>query len=287
MKLQQIVERHREEVLSRWLLAQRSTRTGQLMSSKDLEQQCRNFINTLINSPSRDGEVAAELNDVAVDLSRTRAIQGFSPAETAAFILSLKESVLPALEEDLRGDPRDLAEEIRDGNRFLDLVAMRTFEAYVQTREELIRQQASAIGELSTPVVEVWDGILLIPLIGVVDTERSKQIMESLLTKIVETSSSVVLIDITGVAVVDTAVAKHLLQTIQAIKLLGAEGIICGIAPRVAQTLVHLGVDLGNVVTRATLAKGLKLALAKNSPAHESRSKKPIPRAVGEADGIG
>lgn len=282
MNISQVIDSHREAVLNRWMAAQQQTRTGQLMSSQDLEQQCRNFINAFVDSPSTNGEIPGQLNDMVVELSRARAIQGFSPAETAAFILSLKDSVVPVLEEDLGDDPRGLIEQVRDANRFFDRVALRTFEAYVQAREELIRQQAIAITELSTPVVEVWDGIVLVPLIGVVDTGRSKQIMEALLTKIVETSSSVVLIDITGVPLVDTAVAKHLLQTIQAVKLLGAESIICGISPRVAQTIVHLGVDLGNVVTRATLAKGLQLALLKSRQPSESRSR-PLPRAIEEA----
>lgn len=267
MDFRQILQEDRDAILQRWIAAQRGTRADQLMSGKDLTAEAGTFLQALTQHPPTNGDVPPAVGDLAATLSRTRAIQGFTPAETAAFVLSLKDALLPSLERELAREPRQLAQQVLESNRFIDRLAVTTFEAFVTAREEVIRQQAKAIGELSTPVVELWEGILLLPVVGVLDTERSQQIMETLLGKIVETGADVVLMDITGVPLVDTAVARHILQTVEAAKLLGAETIICGISSRVAQTVVHLGVDLGTVVTRSSLAKGLKLAMTKTGGA--------------------
>lgn len=261
MGFQQILQEDREAILERWIAAQRSTRAGQLMSGKDLAGEAGAFLQTLVQHAPANGELPVLVEELVATLSRSRAIQGFTPTETAHFVLSLKEALLPSLERELARDPSQLARQVLEANRYLDLLAVKTFEAFVTAREEIIRQQGRAISELSTPVVELWEGIVLLPIVGVVDTERSQQIMEALLGKIVDTGAEVVLMDITGVPLVDTAVARHLLQTVEAAKLLGAQTIISGVSARVAQTVVQLGVELGDVVTRSSLAKGLKLAM--------------------------
>jgi rsbT co-antagonist protein RsbR len=260
VNLAQLISRHESAILQRWVAEQAQTRTGQLMSTAEIERESRSILQALAK-PNADGTISNDATDSLSTLSRSRAIQGFTPAETAMFVFSLKTAVLPSLQAEVN-DSRQLTKEVLDMNREVDALGLSTFEAFVSGREEVIRQQSAAIADMSTPVVQIWDGVLLLPIVGVIDTERSQQMMEAMLSKIVATGSSVVLIDITGVAVVDTAVARHLLQTIQSARLLGAEAIVCGISARVAQTIVHLGVDLPDVTTCATLARGLKQALS-------------------------
>lgn len=134
-------------------------------------------------------------------------------------------------------------------------------EVFQKSREETIQRQQQEMLELSTPVVKLWDGILALPLIGTLDSARTQIVMESLLAKIVETGCEVAILDITGVLTVDTLVAQHLLKTVAAARLMGADCIISGIRPQIAQTIVHLGVDLSTVVTKATMAEAFQVAL--------------------------
>ena len=263
--LADLIAQHERDIVEAYLAAHQSSRAAQLMNAAELRRQITMIVSQFRQGASYqpDDPTYGPLRETLVNISRTRALQGFTPSETATFIFSLKDVLAPYLQRSLSQDALELARQTLALNRLLDAFGLLTFETYVQSREAVIREQSSAILELSTPVVELWDEILAVPLIGSVDTARTQQIMESLLTRIVETGASTVIIDITGVPVVDTAVAKHLLQTIAAARLLGAEAVIVGISARIAQTLVHLGVDLSEVVTRTTMAKGLEYALAR------------------------
>ena len=256
-----MIQAHREEVGAAWLAA-REGRFGNL-NDKDYQQHAERVLNDLAQVHGDwDGAGFAALKEHLAELSRAAALRGATPSETATLIFSLKDALGPVTR--LGMTDGSLTWETADGiNRLIDSMGLHTFETFVAGREAMIREQQRSIMELSTPVVELWHGILALPVVGTVDSVRTQQIMENLLQRIVDTGAQMVLIDITGVPVVDTTVAKHLLQTVTATRLLGAEAILVGISPRIAQTLVHLGVDLGAVTTRATLARGLELALTK------------------------
>src|SRR5205085_2674502 len=179
----------------------------------------------------------------------------------AQFILSLKQPVFQALLKDAGRDAGALSAETWAATELLDKLALFTTETYIRTREELISRQQQDMLELSTPVVKLWEGVLALPMIGTLDSARTQVVMESLLQRIVDTGSELAIIDITGVPTVDTLVAQHLLKTVTAIRLMGAECIISGVRPQIAQTIVHLGVDLQGVTTKATLADALALAM--------------------------
>jgi rsbT co-antagonist protein RsbR len=201
------------------------------------------------------------MRELLSDLSRTRARQGFSPIETATFVFSLKQSLFERLRAAIGKDADALADEVWRTTTLLDKLGLYTTEAYQKSREELIARQQQEVMELSTPVVELWKGVLALPLIGTLDSARTQVVMESLLTRIVETGAAIAILDITGVPTVDTLVAQHLLKTVAAARLMGAECIISGIRPQIAQTIVHLGVDLQSVITKATLADAFAIAL--------------------------
>jgi rsbT co-antagonist protein RsbR len=194
-------------------------------------------------------------------LSRGRALAGFSADETAAFIFSLKKPLFEALRHENQGDPRQFSEGFWAVSVLLDKLGLHTVKAFQRAREEVINRQQEELLELSTPVVKLWDGILALPMIGTLDSSRTQIVMESLLQKIVDTESQIAILDITGVPTVDTLVAQHLLKTVTALRLMGAECIISGVRPQIAQTIVHLGVDLQGVTTKANLADALALAL--------------------------
>jgi rsbT co-antagonist protein RsbR len=200
------------------------------------------------------------VRDLLADISRARAAQGFPPGETAMFILSLKQPLFTLLQREL-GDGAQLAGELWTASDVLDRLGLFTAEAYQRGREELIRRQQQDMLELSTPVVSLWEGILALPMIGTLDSARTQVMMETLLQRIVETGADIAILDITGVPTVDTLTAQHILKTVTAARLMGAECIISGIRPQIAQTIVHLGVDLGDVITKATLADAFRLAL--------------------------
>jgi len=198
------------------------------------------------------------------DLSRQRVLAGFSSDETATFIFSLKRPIFDALRQECAKDADKLANETWAASELVDKLGLHTIKTFQISREEVIGRQQTELLELSTPVVKLWDGILALPMIGTLDSARTQVVMESLLRKIVETESQIAIIDITGVPTVDTLVAQHLLKTVTAIRLMGADCIISGVRPQIAQTIVHLGVDLQGVTTKANLADALALALKRN-----------------------
>ncbi|WP_038168774.1 STAS domain-containing protein [Verrucomicrobium sp. BvORR106] len=198
------------------------------------------------------------------DLSRQRGRMGFTPTETALFVLSLKAPLTRLLREAHKDDPIKFIDEITVVGELLDKLGLYTMEVFLQSREEVIIRQQEDMLELSTPVVKLWDGIVALPIIGTLDSARTSVVMESLLQRIVETGSEIAIIDITGVPTVDTLVAQHLLKTVAAARLMGADCIISGIRPQIAQTMVHLAIDLSAVTTKATLAEALKTALQRN-----------------------
>jgi rsbT co-antagonist protein RsbR len=195
------------------------------------------------------------------ELSRSRARLGFTPSETAIFVLSLKKPLFDRLRREMGSDAQALADEMWRATMLLDRLALFTTEIFLKGREEVIVRGQRDMLELSTPVVELWDGVLALPLIGTLDSGRSSVVMENLLGRIVETGASIAILDITGVPTVDTLVAQHLLKTVAAARLMGAECILSGIRPQIAQTIVHLGVDLQDVMTKATLADAFAIAL--------------------------
>lgn len=198
------------------------------------------------------------------NLSASRAAQGTTAGSTSAFVLSLKQPLFAALQKELSTDSQGLVDAISEVTGMVDSMAQWTMDAYQRTREQLIARQQEELLELSTPVIKLWDGILAVPMIGTLDSNRTQLVMEALLQRIVETEATLAIIDITGVPTVDTLVAQHLLKTVTAIRLMGADCIISGIRPQIAQTIVHLGIDLQSVTSKATLADALALALKRN-----------------------
>jgi rsbT co-antagonist protein RsbR len=203
------------------------------------------------------------VRDQLEQVSVNRARQGFTPSETAMFVFSLKRPLFARLNQELAQDARALAVETWNATLLLDGLGLYTTEVYQKRREEVIIRQQHELLELSTPVVQLWEGVLGLPLIGTLDSNRTQIVMESLLQQIVDTKATVSIIDITGVPTVDTLVAQHLLKTVAAARLMGADCIISGIRPQIAQTIVHLGVDLGDVVTKSSLADALTVALSR------------------------
>jgi rsbT co-antagonist protein RsbR len=267
-RLASILREHEAHILADWITSlAKATRRG--LDRAEVEEQARAFVALLADAMSRDGagEIEgpawAKVREILAGLSTARARQGRPPSETATFIFSLKEPLFARLREEYRGDAEALAREMWTATLLLDKLGLLTTEAYQRTREDIIARQQREMLELSTPVVALWENILAVPLIGTLDSERTQVVMENLLQRIVDTGASIAIIDITGVPTVDTLVAQHLLKTVGAARLMGAECIISGIRPQIAQTIVHLGVDLGNVATKATLADALVLALAR------------------------
>ncbi|MER5407467.1 STAS domain-containing protein [Streptomyces sp. NPDC002769] len=208
------------------------------------------------------GEAFGEVRALLTELSRNRALQGFTPTETAVSVFALKE----VLEPSLAGAEGDLQAYLRFA-ALLDTLGLFTVEVYTRTREELISAQAEQLLELSTPVVKLWDGVIGVPLVGTLDSARTMVVMEKMLQALIDTGSEQAIIDITGVPAVDTEVAQHLLKTVVAARLMGAECTISGIRPQIAQTIVALGIDFGDIVTKATLADALRHALRRSGVA--------------------
>ncbi|MFJ7423846.1 STAS domain-containing protein [Streptomyces uncialis] len=204
-------------------------------------------------------EAFGEVRALLTELSRTRAQQGFTPTETAVSVFALKEVLEPALD----GKDSDVPAYLKFA-ALLDYLGLFTIEVYTRTREELISAQAEQLMELSTPVVKLWDGVIGVPLVGTLDSARTMVVMEKMLQALIDTGSEQAIIDITGVPAVDTEVAQHLLKTVVAARLMGAECTISGIRPQIAQTIVALGIDFGDIVTKATLADALRHALRRS-----------------------
>ena len=266
-RLPELLTKHEGPILERWVEEQLAT-TGHkrgLMSDAELREQSGEFLG-LVRQAAQTGGVDIEgapwtaVREFLGRISASRAVQGFSPAETAVFVFSLKQPVFEQLRRD-GGSTEGLFDEVWRTNLLIDRLGLYTTEVYQKGRERLILRQQEEMLELSTPVVKLWDGVLGLPMIGTLDSARTQVVMETLLQRIVETGASVAIIDITGVPTVDTLVAQHLLKTITAARLMGADCIISGIRPQIASTIVHLGVDLSDVITKATLADAFALAL--------------------------
>jgi rsbT co-antagonist protein RsbR len=267
-RLADIVSRHQPAILDQWMRLQLSaaTRRSDLIKEDELRDQSRQFLSGFVAALQKgridnvDGPEWAEVREALAALSSSRVRQGFTSSETATFVFSLKEPLFGRLREENAKDPAAWAEDTWAVSSLVDRLGLQTVEAFQKTREDVIRRQQEELIELSTPVVKVWDGILAVPLIGTLDSARTQVVMESLLQQIVDTGSAIAIIDITGVPTVDTLVAQHLLKTVAAARLMGADCIISGVRPQIAQTIVHLGVDLGDVITKPTLAHALSLA---------------------------
>jgi rsbT co-antagonist protein RsbR len=264
-RLPAILSESVKSVLHDWLVTLNASGDARLPAA-ELEAQCESIVTKLAQA-CRDGNLTdidapsfAALRDVLADLSRTRALQGFSPTETATFILSLKQPVFARLRTVLAAEPERQAIETLTISELIDALGLFMMETYQHAREEVIIRQQTKISELSTPVVKLWQGILALPLIGTLDSARTQVVMENLLDSIVRYEADIAIIDITGVPTVDTLVAQHLLKTVAAARLMGADCIISGIRPQIAQTMVHLGVEL-NVISKANLSDAFALAL--------------------------
>jgi rsbT co-antagonist protein RsbR len=263
------IRKHQAEILSSWLQEMPdSTRRSDLIGESEIRNQCSQFLRALEDG-SRDGDSAANLSasnwgamrDLLNDISRSRVQLGFTPSQVATFVFSVKKPIFSQLRRELSSDGQSLADETYRTSLLIDELGLYTTEIFQSSREEVIRAQQQEMLELSTPVVKLWEGILALPLIGTLDSARTQIVMETLLEEIVETGSSVAIIDITGVPTVDTLVAQHLIKTVTAARLMGADCIISGIRPQIAQTIVHLGVGLGDVTTKASLADAFLVAL--------------------------
>jgi rsbT co-antagonist protein RsbR len=266
--LQDILRTRQAEILAEWQARLRASGGdgGGRIREAELATQCRGFLTALAAATAAgggedvDAEAYGSVREILDDLSSSRAAQGFSPSETALFVFSLKEPLFRALQEAFAGDLDRLVSEIRRASVVLDRLGLHTTEAFQRSREEVILRQQQEIAELSTPVVVLWEGVLALPLIGTLDSSRTQVVMENLLQAIVDQEAEIAIIDITGVPTVDTLVAQHLLKTIAAARLMGADCVISGIRPQIAQTMVHLGVEL-SVVSKASLADAFALAL--------------------------
>jgi rsbT co-antagonist protein RsbR len=236
------------------------------MTRSELSEHSRRFLSVLrqsVSSGSLDihSPAWADARQLLEQLSAMRAQQGFSPSETATFLFSLKEALFEFACKRAAKDDRAAAADLLEINQLLDKLGLFTTEVFQSSREKVIIREQQELLELSTPVVTLWNGILALPVIGTRDSARTQVVMESLLQRVVETGASIAIIDITGVPTVDTMTAQHLLKTVAAARLMGADCIISGIRPQIAQTIVHLGVDLGTVITKATLADAFAVAL--------------------------
>jgi rsbT co-antagonist protein RsbR len=267
-RLAEILIKHESDLLADWTREQVAAlgAAASRIKEGELREQCSHFLRLLQEATqSGDADVKGpnwqHVRAMLGDVSRSRGLQGFSPSETATFVFSIKRPLFARLRREIGKDAEALAEETWQATLLLDQLGLYTTEVFQKSREDVILRQQQEMLELSTPVVKLWDGVLALPLIGTLDSARTQVVMESLLQKIVDSGAEVAIIDITGVPTVDTLVAQHLIKTVTAARLMGADCIISGIRPQIAQTIVHLGVDLGNVTTKAALADALLLAL--------------------------
>jgi rsbT co-antagonist protein RsbR len=273
-----LVSKNEAKLLSSWLESQISAgylRSGQVKED-DLKDHARRFLREFVQglkAGETDGEAWRPARQLLEEFSRERAIQGFTPSETATFVFSLKEPLFTLLRQQIKDDPQQLGDEIWTATKILDKLGLFTTEIYQQSRDAIIKRQSQELLELSTPVVELWDKIVALPLIGTLDSERTQTVMENLLNHIVKSGAEIAIIDITGVPAVDTLVAQHLIKTVSAARLMGADCIISGIRPQIAQTIVHLGLQL-DVVSKATMADAFALALRRTGQSiHSSAAK--------------
>ncbi|MEO5929183.1 MAG: STAS domain-containing protein [Candidatus Kapaibacterium sp.] len=270
-KIPDILAKYKADILTDWTrqqLESMASRRG-AMREGDITEQSTEFLNAFVEAAAGNltdlrSEKWDAAREVLAAVSRSRAKKGFTPSETAMFVFSLKQPILTRLRAEIGDDVDAVASEGWTVNEVLDRLGLFTMEVYQKGREEVIFRQQQELMELSTPVVSLWENVLALPLIGTLDSARTQVVMESLLQAIVKSGAAIAIIDITGVPTVDTLVAQHLLKTVAAARLMGADCIISGIRPQIAQTIVHLGVDLGDVITKATLADAFALALQRS-----------------------
>jgi rsbT co-antagonist protein RsbR len=280
LTLRTLLDAQESSVLAAWLRdLEQVEGLGGRISAADLDDQARQFLAGLkrgLTSGGTDprGPEFASLREILTEISGNRALQGFSPGETASFVFSFKQPMLQAVRAASGADVAQFVDVAWDLNQLIDQLGIFTFEMFQKTREEVILRQQREIAELSTPVVKLWDRVLALPLIGTLDSERTQVVMENLLQSIVDEGADIAIIDITGVPTVDTLVAQHLLKTVAAARLMGADCIVSGIRPQIAQTMVHLGVEL-NVVSKASLADAFAVALARTGKVVVTQKAKP------------
>ena len=267
-KIPEILQSDQAQLLTDWISEQMAAGIRKdLIKELELREECREFLDLFSAAVQQSNFTDIKstewrsVREMLGSISRSRSHKGFTPTETATFVFSLKQPLFSRLRLELADDSESLLEEIWSVTTLLDKLGLWTTESYQKAREEVILRQQEELMELSTPVVKLWDGILALPIIGTLDSARTQVMMESLLQKIVETGSEVAIIDITGVPTVDTLTAQHLLKTVTAARLMGADCILSGIRPQIAQTIVYLGVDLADVITKASLADAFLLAL--------------------------
>jgi rsbT co-antagonist protein RsbR len=269
-RLPDIIRAHEQQILADWMSRQMTSIASRrdLINESELRAQSRDFLAAFSRAvesggaENPDAGVWTTVRELLSRISRSRAQQGFTPSETATFVFSLKQPLLQQVFASTK-DVAELASEAWTVTTVVDALGLYTTEVHQKSREEVIARQQQEMLELSTPVITLWRGVLALPLIGTLDSARTQVVMESLLQRIVDTGSVIAILDITGVPMVDTLVAQHLLKTVAAARLMGADCIISGIRPQIAQTIVHLGVDLNAVITKATLADAFAVALSR------------------------
>lgn len=272
--LAEIISQNAESIRKEWIADMaKAVSRADLMSKTELDEQSRAILSAIVDGVRTSGPTNVEgagwdtARDLLRDISASRAKQGFSPSDVATFVLSLKQPLFSSIRGKYTNSQDRMFEAVWAATELLDRLALITAEAFIATREELISRQQQELLELSTPVVKLWDGILALPIIGTLDSSRTQVVMENLLQTVVATNSKFAIIDITGVPTVDTLVAQHLLKTITAARLMGAECIISGVRPQIAQTIVHLGINLEDVITKAKLSDAFALALQRSGRA--------------------
>ena len=273
-RISQMLQENEAAIGAEWLAQLEALAVrGTSATREQLRSHCQQFLATF-TAATRAGELENiehrswdDVRDLLAEISSTRARSGSTPSDTATFVFSLKQPVFARLREAFAADPQSLASASWTINTLLDKLGLYTIEVFQKTKDQIIVRQQQELLELSTPVVKLWNGILALPLIGTLDSARTQVVMENILQKIVDTGAVIAIIDITGVPTVDTLVAQHLMKTIAAARLMGADCIISGIRPQIAQTIVHLGVNLEDVITKATLADAFLVALERTGTA--------------------
>ena len=268
-RISALLASRRDEILNLWIKERLEADEfrDELISKKDLREQSRQVLDMLVQAVHDSGgsdfdhPAFDDLRHYLNEISHMRAVKGYTPLENATYILSLRNVVSPLLAEELEGNAEAVVSEMNYFTRLLDKLGLVMVENFIRSREEIIRQQRADMLELSTPVIKVWDKILTLPIIGTLDSRRAQMMMEALLQKVVETGSTIAILDITGVRTMDTLVANHLIKTVTAARLMGARCILTGVSPAIAQTMVQLGIDLTQITTRAQMSDGIKLAL--------------------------
>jgi rsbT co-antagonist protein RsbR len=278
--ISKIFKKKQHVIIERWIKNQLSDPglREDLISNEDQRSDSEQLVTSLLtalndkNLDNGEADDFDQVNEILSGISLSRARQGFTPRETGFFVMSLKETLLEIAEQEIK-DPVEMAKTTARLGKLFDVFSIITFETFIKGREEVILRQTDEITEISTPVIRIWEGILVLPIIGTLDSARTQVVMESLLTEIVASGSSVAILDISGVPTVDSLVAQHLLKTVSATRLMGADCIISGMRPEIAQTIVHLGIDLSGIVTKASLANALlyafgtlRLEVRKSSP---------------------